>query len=387
MQQTAGALLIGLSMVVVTVNGAGLPTVQRSAVHGEAVVLVTTYADGRTVHSVVSSAARTAWTPLFPKLPGYQPVAGDLPVTAIKYQQVLGDEGAATVVVSVLRGQAHEQEQPVATVVVAPGARVAVDALRNVGVAPVVMTLTSLSPATLYQPQVVNRTAGLDVVNIEVRVDPSPRYEITVKNLSSQPAVNFHIVAYREERRALAGNRGNTDASPIVAPGATYLFTLLPAGGVASKSGGWTPASHDTIEIAAVLWEDGTIEGDPAPMASALSVYIGRATQLARAVAVLKAARSISNPAAMRTRLQVQLERLSIEPDENVLAVVRNRLRDLQDVDEQQVIGALRSAMVSARNGILDDLREAPSDALSFERWRGDIVALYEQWESRLARR
>jgi hypothetical protein len=237
------------------------------------------------------------------------------------------------------------------------------------------------------QPQVTNRTAGLEIVNVDVLVGPSLRYEITIKNLSSQPAVNFHIVAYQENRRSLESNQGNPDASPVVGPNGTYSFTLPRTGGAPTESGGWAPASHDTIEIAAVLWEDGTIEGDPAPMASALSIYVGRATQLARAVAVLKTASSIADPAAMRRRLQAQFERLSTEPGEDVLAIVRNRLRDLHDIDETQVIGAMRTAMVSARNGILDDLREAPDDALAFQRWLQEILALYEKWQGRLARR
>jgi hypothetical protein len=350
-------------------------------------VLVTTYADGRTVHSVISGTARTAWTPVFPRVAGYKPSGTDLLVTAIKYRQVLRDDGTASVAVSVLRGQSHEQEQPVATVVVIPGVPSTVDALRSIGVAPIVLALAPLAPTTLYQPRVLNRTAGLDVVNIEVVVDPVPRYEISVRNVSSQPAVNFHVVTYREDQRSLSGNRGNADASAIIAPQDVYSFTLPPAGGPPGASGQWAPASHDTVEIAAVLWEDGTVDGDPAPMALALSTYLGRATQLARAIAILETMRPGRNPAAARAALQAQLKRLSIEPDEDTRAILRNRLRHFQGIDETPAIGALRYALTSARTGILEDVTAAPDDGPQFDRWVREILALYQTWHSRLANR
>ena len=356
---------------------------QQPTETADVVVLVTTYVDGRTVHDVVTRTPRTTWTPVFPKVPGPDSVAGEPPVAAIKYRRGLGDDGNVTVGVSVLRGQAHEQEQPVATVVVERGAPVIVDALRSVGVAPVTLRLTSLSPTTLYPPTVVNRTATLDVVSIEVLQQPNPRYEVTVRNLSSQPALNFHVVAYRGGRRALSGNQGHRDASPVVAPNGTYSFVLDPAPAMRGNSGEWAPASHDTIEIAAVLWEDGTIEGDPEPMAAVLGLYMGRAAQLARAIAVLKAVRGFDNPQRTRLALQGQIERLSIEPDSAALATARERLRHLENIDQRPVIGAVRSGMVSTRSGVLDDLRETPEDHIAFRRRLADLVALYEKWQIR----
>ena len=172
-----------------------------------------------------------------------------------------------------------------------------------------------------------------------------------MRNLSSQPALNFHVVAYRGDRRSLSGNQGHRDASPVVAPNGTYSFVLDPAREMQSNSGEWAPASHNNIEIAAVLWEDGTIEGDPEPMAAVLGLYMGRAAQLARAIAVLKAARDFESPQRARLALQRQIERLSIEPDTAMLATARERLRHLENIDERQVIGAVRTGMVSTRSG------------------------------------
>jgi hypothetical protein len=69
-------------------------------------------------------------------------------------------------------------------------------------------------------------------------------------------------------------------AARLSNPTATYFFTLPPVQGERNASGEQVLASHDLIEIAAVLWEDGDIEGDPAPMRA--PVHIARATQISR---------------------------------------------------------------------------------------------------------
>ena len=199
--------------------------------------------------------------------------------------------------------------------VIERGTPVIVDALRSVGVAPVTLRFTALSPTTLYPPAVLNRTAGLDVVSIEVLQEPNPRYEVTVRNVSSQPALNFHVVARRGDRRALFGNQGHRDASPVIAANGAYSFVLDPAREMRSNSGEWAPTSHDTIEITSVLWEDGTIEGDPEPMAAVLASTWGEPRSWLARLQCSRQCAALRIPRRRDSRCKGQIERLSIEPD------------------------------------------------------------------------
>jgi hypothetical protein len=289
--------------------------------------------------------------------------------------------------VAVLRGVAREREDAVAEVVVAPGEGVTVDALRGAGVAPVKLSLTALADTRLHQPQVVNRTAGLEVTDIELVMTPRPQYRISVTNVAAQPAVNFHVVAHRDGRRALSGNRGNPDASAIIAPGSTYSFNLDPSGGAPTTAAGWAPLPHDVVEIAAVLWEDGSIEGDVAPMAAALSLYLGRHAQIGRGLALLRAVKDTTQPSAVKARLKAQLEQLPIEADETTRIRARERFQHFDDVDPAATMDALRTAMADTRQGMLDDLAEAPNDPAAFQRWLFEITSLYEKWRDRFAAR
>jgi hypothetical protein len=163
----------------------------------EAVVLVTGFADGRTTHTVVTANPRSSWTPLFPRLPGWRPAADEPTVTALKFTRTLQDDGAVRVRVAVLRGIAREREDAVVDVVVAPDDVVTIEALRHAGVAPVTLSLTALADTRLHPPQVVNRTAGLEVTDIELVMTPRPQYRIS----RSRPSMKSGVTGSRRDNR------------------------------------------------------------------------------------------------------------------------------------------------------------------------------------------
>jgi hypothetical protein len=374
-------------LLILLLGWAGGAAGPSAAASQDAVVLLTTFADGRTTHSVVTADPRSSRTPMFPRLPGWRPPADELAISALKFTRTLEDGGKVRVGVAVLRGIAWEREDAVATVIVAPGQVVTIEALREIGVAPVILSTTALADTRLHPPQVVNKTAGLEVTDVELVMTPRPRYRIAVTNVSAQPAVNFHVVAHQGGRRSLSGNRGNADASPIIPPGGTYWFELDPSSSPPATVAGWAPVPHDAVEIAAALWEDGSIEGDAASMAVALSIYRGRQVQLSRGLAVLEAVRNVGQASGAKARLKEHIERLPIEPDEATLSRAQERLQNVENLEPAAIVAALRVAMADTRKGMLDDLADAPDDGEGFQQWLAKITALYVQWRDRFATR
>ena len=248
-----------------------------------------------------------------------EPAAERLPVTALKHTHVLRGDGTVTVGVSVLRGAAREREDAIATVDVAMNQRSEVEALRTVGLAPLVLSLTALTPTTLYVPAVVNRTAGLEVTDVTVVSEPSPRYRITVRNLSAQAAIAFRVLTYRGDRLALSGMQGNRDASSIIDANGTYSFVLKPSSGISRPERAGRPPLHERIEIVAALWDDGSIEGAAGELTATLALYIGRRAELLRGLSALKALPSPAQPRQSKAWLAAQIEALSIEPDEDTV--------------------------------------------------------------------
>ena len=363
-------------------NAAGQPAASES----QPVVLVTKYEDGRTLHHIVTSKPQSAWTPLFARIESWRPPAGELPVTAIKYTRVLEDEGVR-VDIAAMRGEPHAAETAVASVLVQRSGEVVVETLTNVGVRPVVLSLERLAPTMLYLPEIKNDTAGLEVTAVEFVDKPVPGYQVSVTNRSSKAAITFHVNTYRTEKLATTGRQGHPDGRPVIAPGGTYSFFMHGSSGASADGTGWTPLSFDVVEISAVLWDDGTIEGDGKPMASALLTYIGRRVQLARAVAVLNDAAAIPDPARAKAALRAGFDRLPVTPDVATLSEGRSRIRDLYRMSDYSLSNLIETAYRDMRTGALSDVDDAPADPAAFRRWLGELTAQYEIWLSRFTGR
>jgi hypothetical protein len=348
-----------------------------------AVVLFITYADGRTTPQIVTEKVSRSWTPLFPRVPGWQPLPQDLPASAVNYEMRLRG-GVVDVDVSVFRGESHERHDAVAKVVVGSGAPVTVGALEAFGVQPVTMSLTPLvAAAPLAIPRVINRTAGLEVADIEALQNPSPAYRITVKNLSAKPVVAFQVVTYRDDQRTLTGTKLNQDGTPVIEANGVYAFSMSPSRWSPAGVDGWSPASHEVLEITSALWEDGSVEGDVQPMAMSLTINMGRRTLLARGLAILRAVPNPERPLQAKAWLKQQLEELSIEPDAATEAAVRARLQDVPATEDPRMAAILRSAMANARRGMVDDLDAAPEQTAAFQRWLAEAIDRYEKRAAR----
>ena len=352
----------------------------------DAVVLVTTYADGRIVRHVVTREESLSWTPLFPRMTTWVPAPGAVPVYAINYRKQLV-ENQVRVAVSVLLGVPHQKEEPVATVSLGPGERRIVDQLTDFGVQPVTLSLSSLAATSLYAPTVLNRTAGLDVSEIEVITDPAPKYRVHVRNLSSKGALTFYFRTHHHGRVSLSGQQGHRDGRVLIPPGETHVFDVSGSSAASPTSDGWTPASHDHFEIASVLWDDRTFEGDAEPVASALMLAVGRHMQLSRVTRLVRATiKAPQPPAAAVARLTAQIESLTVVLDDEIRAAGFARLRDVVDNPDEH-FAAAPPGMREVKAGVLSDLRDAPSTPVAFQHWLHEITAQYERRRDRFAQR
>jgi len=201
--------------------------------------------------------------------------------------------------------------------------------------------------------------------------------------------MTFEVKSYRENQLALSGRQGHPDGRPVIEPGATFSF-LWPASGRGSATAeGWAPSSHDVVEIAAVLWDDGTFEGDATGIASAVPVYLGRRVQLSRVIPMLKAAfDSTQDPRSTTMQLESQVESLSVIPDRELRMEGKGRLTDMAiDLSDEHINGAIQTALRDIKTRVMADLRDAPREPASFRSWLTEVTGRYEAWLARYSRR
>jgi len=335
------------------------------------VALVETYADGRVNYELTSARPARMWTPYFPRVKDWQRPPGSLPVTALQLARVLVGRDVR-VDVFVLRGQSHEEEVPVATVLVTPGKHVVVNELRKFGVAPLDLSLAEAAPLTPYLPTVFSITPNLEIAAVELLNAPYPGYRITVRNLSNKTAANFHVQSYRGEGTALSSLQRGPEGRPAMTPGGSYGFDVNLTSGRKIDAGTWAPAPLDVIEIDSVLWDDGSVEGTPTMASSLIAADAGRRLQLTRVTSILRDAID------------------DLESATGVLAKIRTKIEALPDRDEAQ-LPAAQLTMRLTKASALEDVsrfeqdRSMPHDPAAVMRWLKYTIDRYEHWIARLA--
>jgi hypothetical protein len=330
------------------------------------VLLTTTYTDGRTVPTAVTTRPTSSWTPLFPKIHEWRSPEG-LTVNALGYNRVL--EGASVRVdVLLLLGQPHQKEVKVTTVLVERERPVTVEVLAKFGVAPVTLSIGDYVAPALDQPQVRNKTTALQVDSVELVTSGPAAFRMTVRNLSPKPVMTFHVMTYRGATMVNTGRLGDRDGNPVVAPGETFVF----------QRGINTPP--DAIEITGLMFQDGTIEGDAAGVATARLAYLGRRVQFSHVLDALHAAADapIRDDATIAAALRAQIEKLSVVPDASLRQIGVGLLpADGPFTSDQAIDGAISASMREVSRRVLSDLASAPRDAEAFRRWLGEVTAQY----------
>jgi hypothetical protein len=175
-----------------------------------------------------------------------------------------GEEGLIKVRLSIIYNDLSNQEwwrdkkeKVLGTYLILQGQTIRPAELLNFGIEPFEMRAVALErvePAGLLQgnlPHITNNTTGLVVVSVERGNEffrPSrPSYKVLVKNISTKNIVGYSVHTGVGQGRASYAGRG-----PLIAAGATHWIEHLQS----------ADAENQGVTIAALVFEDGTFEGD-----------------------------------------------------------------------------------------------------------------------------
>jgi len=369
-----GAVLIATGVALSPVDDAALQTASSEPVALATVALVETWPDGRTNYELTSARRATMWTPRFPRIDGYTPPQGAVPVYAVQFARVLVGTNI-TVDVSVLLGSAQPPAVPVATVVISPGSHVVVEVLKKFGVQLVTLSMMRVAPMTPYLPTVFSVSPRIEITQVELLTAPYPGYRIRLRNLGTQDVSNFSVQSYRGADKALSAMKRADDGRPVMTSGGSYTFDM----NLTSGPGGdalpatWSPQPIDVVEIQSVRWADGSHDGTPPfpQIESLVEGESGRRLQLRRVIEALR-------NALMGPQSGIEL-----------LAAVRSRINVLPDAEDDQLQEA-QIAMRRMKAIVVSDMVHFEQSPLAMSNpsvrdWVTSLLQRYESWLARLS--
>jgi hypothetical protein len=307
----------------------------------ERMTFVVEFADGRVTHHPVGPRRGSSWTPMFPRVPGWEPAPGDLHPAAVNFTFHRTD-GGVRFTVSVLLGEPHEREVAVHEGTLHLGDRVTVNRLVEHGVRPIIVALEPLASVEFHEPAIVNHSSGLQIAAVKTIVDPAPRYVVTVENLTDRGADGFSFESTYGGRKGHSGVKANEDGRVLVPPRGTYTFDFPFPTGPGPKNAPWAPVPADELALTAVTWDDGSFEGSPRAAGVHRIRVMARRVQVQRVVHAVRRALAVAAIADAVSLLRQDVDNLSIEVDTTLEDAATALLPTAGAVPAAEVTGMIR---------------------------------------------
>jgi hypothetical protein len=332
----------------------------------------------------------TAWYGRFGRIKNWQLPAGELPIRAVNIASRVDGE-VASVMVSVFRGvKFHDQETMVGTYQLREDESVSVQELERFGVEPFRIGLKRLSPAVPHHPVVRSLAKSLEIVGIEPLTSTLPRYKLTVRNLSDKDIMALSIKIVGGGLGAMTSMPQGQEGLPLIRAGAFFASDQPLKTRSVQTPGGFTPdppTSQETV-IMAVVFEDGSYEGDPTEAAKFKAYSLGRKLGLARLLEVFKAVEAVPSDQEKSTPMALIKERvatISAEVDEATLAQLTREFPTLSPQERTGLKIGAEAALHHIKKELLDNLaaveKNHPGD---FRSWLANVEERYQTWLARL---
>jgi hypothetical protein len=360
---------LGVALVTTSLLQAPQHAPPAPSADGVTQMLVVTYSDGRTSEQLLRPGG-LFWTPFFPRKAD-APRHDGLALAALQLQFRAAAD--VRVRVSLKYGTPHQKTVAVAEAVI--GAEpVRIADLEAYGVDPIIVSVESFSPAPLVQPVASSASPLLDA-SVDLITSDVPLYKFTLRNRSNRAVMAVQFVMHKDGKQIASGRRKTNRQTPIVEAAGEYTWTQ-PVGAGATRG-------FDRFEVSAVLWDDGSVEGDAKVKASEDAVAVGMAQQLRRVLALLKdASQSDVEKPWSAAQLRAAVERLPIEIDTSdpaqAAAAASGQMRAV--MQGQQIL----------KDAVLEDLSELgptkqSSDPAAMRPWIAAATVRYSSWLGRTA--
>jgi hypothetical protein len=233
----------------------------------------------------------------FPRFTDWKLPPGEERVQAVSvYAKLVGEK--AEVSVSVFRGKRFgETKDQIASFVLAEGESAKVSELARFGIEPCLIRMIRVEPSIANVPLIVNPVASLVAVVVPI-VSTLPTFRLRLTNNSEKAilAMVWHTEA-RGKRLMSSLPQGKLGRA-LIGPNAEYQLTV-------DYDNPDPTAVNMSFIIEAVIYEDGSFEGDSAAASHFLEFVEGRKKALSEILPILRSEANTAAPdlAALITRI------------------------------------------------------------------------------------
>lgn len=267
--------------------------------------------------------------------------------------------------------------------------RAGVSEAARLGLHPFTVAVVKVLDQDAGKPQVVTfKTPSISVDKLEMNALPEP-YRLFLKNNSDKDVLAIQYNTYKDGRFLHLKWLELPHPLPLIKSGATYRFDVLSEDRSCGDAEGYRPLQSDKIEVASVVFVDGSYEGDSGLAALIRGRAMGNKKNLDRAIAMLSYLNG--NEESLPDLLIYHLRSLSEGMDEVAEPYMADALRNSLPPEGNYSMSALTNFIRSGQHEIKTSLR---GDALTLEiliksqnpkalkAWCAATIEKYTRWHA-----
>jgi hypothetical protein len=336
-----------------------------------------------------------AWFGLFRRIASWQAPAGAQPIEAVRViSRVEGD--AVRVTVSTLSGsKALENEQPVGSYLIRETEKISIDDLKRSGIEPIQIKLIRVNPSVPAVPPVVLKgVESVLVLNSMAKETTLPSYRIILRNQSNKNIVGLGVDLVAGGRAQIIAKPRGIDGQPLIPAGKEYWLTVSAANRAQATPGGYVPTlpSDQQIQIKAIVFEDGTYEGDPEIAVLVRGYKAGEKMVLPRLIPLLEGALNSANTNLTEAlkNLDSQVSSIGTDADPQTVQTLTAEFPPASDATRKEIKGSMEFSATTIKSTLLKEIHTLQNDvpqpvnADLYRTWLTKTTERYQKWLARL---
>lgn len=292
----------------------------------------------------------------FQRAANWRQSEGSRPVSAVNIVSRLEGD-SVKINVSVIRGK----EEFVAEYTMRENEKIVVRDLTKFGIEPFEIRAVGLTLGASDLPLIVNRSNSLTVERLEPVDSEIPSLKLILANNSQKAvsAISYKVTVNGQLR--LSGKPEGMDGRTLIKPGEPFE-AIIPNAHLGVKDSEGQNVSlepNKTLTISAVVFEDGSFEGDNAEAARFLVIKFARKIQTKKIIALLE---QTTETDSSLEALAGKAENLSVEVDENDFGKFINNFAALPEKEKVYLRSAVSAVLKDVKSSFLSELESLNED-------------------------
>jgi hypothetical protein len=334
-----------------------------------------------------------SWYGSFRRIEGWKAEGDTLPVQAINIASRMEGKAVRVVVSLHLGKKLFEKQDEVGSYLLQENERLTVYDMTAFGLEPFEVAVIRVEPKSAsYVPEVTSKVSSVEVKAVEPFDSTFPMFKLTLRNNSSKNISALFVEMFADGRLRNSAMPHNPQGVPLIAAGETYELKRQLNNDARQSGGGFAPetAPNQALVIKAVVFQDGTYEGDAKSAAQYRALALGDRAQLAQLVARYNRAlqSTESDVALVLESLREQVNTLGTEADP--LAVDKLSSDFSAVVDRAFITSLVEVSMFELKKGVLKAIDEfkqkqaSANDKEALHVWLITNRDRYQRWHDNL---